>query len=270
MRDIIDNWRRWKDQLLIEQGTLKITKPGIQPGDPNIGEDYVKIAESELQQWKRLGNPRHGDPSGRWRQPIAKYWASIGKGFEYFVPKTLSATGSKNQLYGRGKKNPAWSAAFIQYCMIASGDSSWKKVNAAASENRGTISNHKWYWYGMFDNSLILQAKKQLSPDDWVFVPLTEADQRARGNRSGKILFTGSDIGYTNPNPGDLVLVVSKKGNREGYHGDIITSSGRVGGNTAPWGRVGSSTSPAVVILTKNPLVKKNVLQVLNNKKQER
>lgn len=270
MRDIIDNWRSWKDQLLIEQDTLKITKRGIQPKDPNVGKDYVKIAESEFQQWLGLGNPRHGDPSGKWRQPIAKYWASIGKGFKYFVPKTLSPTGSKNQLYGKGKKNPKWSAAFIQYCMIASGDSSWNRVNGSAP-NSGTISNHRYYWSGMFDNSLKLQAKKQLSADDWVFVPLTEADQQARGNRTGKILFTGSDIGYTKPKPGDLVLIVSKKGNREGYHGDIVTSSGRVGGNTtASGGRVGDSASPAVVILTKNPLVKKNVLQVLNNKKQER
>ena len=273
MRPIIKQWRSWKKNNLTERKELsyKGIVPGLQPSDPNIGKPYTEIAKTEFDNWLKMGNPRHGDRRGLWRQPIAKYWASIKKGFSYFVPQTLAEVGSERQWYGKGKKNPMWSAAFIQYCMTAAGDEPWDRVCGSATERKGTISNHSWYWSGMFDNSLKLQIGEEIQPDDWVFVPLTPDDQNARKNRSDKLSFTGQDIGYNTAQPGDLILVVTKRANgSSGYHGDIMTSSGPIGGNTTrSGGRVGSSVQTPKVALTKDLQVKKAIRELLSTSKEE-
>ena len=268
MKLIMNQWRKWKDQSLSENKKSPYggLVPGVQPSDPNIGKHYTEIAKSEFDNWLKMGNPRHGDRSGTWRKPIAKYWASIKKGFKYFIPQTLADVGSEKQWYGRGKKNPMWSAAFVQYCMIVSGDKPWLRIQGQGAERRGTISNHAWYWSGIFENSLKIQSGEEILSDDWIFIPLSTADQNARGQRSDKVLFTGQDIGYDKAQPGDITLITTRGvSGRQGYHGDIMTSSGPIGGNTTrSGGRVGPSAGAPKIILTKNSEVKERIKKFLS------
>lgn len=283
---ILENWRNFisknnNDELNERKAMIKLKDvvivPGLQPKDSNTGSNYLEIAEQELKAWK--SEPINNQSANKTKNKymwyrIAKYWAAIRRGF--YAMAGGAATG---KLYGPGKKNPAWSAAFIQYCMLKGKDPSWPKIQgkgqaAFGNKVKNTPSNHAWYWAGAFVNTLMLQDPKntsKVSEDDWIFIPLDPAHGKFLGKKN-EIKFIGSQVGYPKEQVGDIVLVTGLNpelhggsGRKPGeYHGDIQTSSGRIGGNTSPQGgRVGPTQSNVMALMTKNSEVKNKIREIL-------
>ena len=329
MKTIFENWFRFlneneeKDKRF--HCNLKDFKKGIQDWDENKGKNYIDIAKAELDMW--LSPPINNksskyDPRGVTLCSVAKYWSAIYSPLA-FAKKVLSKKqGGTGEYYSvGGNKNPAWSAAFIQYCMRASNDTSWERIQGNGQHLSGYgIGNHAWYWAGAYHNTLLLQnpdseVRSQVKDDDWIYLPVkklhgtfmrpakdTYRIYRGKDKRTGKgkytkhktidsaksylgrgedkkplswINFVTSDIGYSKVR-GDIILIVAsstrKKGIKTGrFHGDFIADGGeRIGGNVShAGGRVGSSESEVCAILTKDPKVKREIINFLGFNKAE-
>lgn len=186
MKTIFENWLRFLNENEEKDKrfycNLKDFKKGIQDWDENKGKNYIDIAQTELDMW--LASPINNksskyDPQGITLCSVAKYWSAIYSPLA-FARKVLSKKqGGTGKYYSvRGNKNPAWSAAFIQYCMRASNDTSWERIQGKGQHLSGYgIGNHAWYWAGAYHNTLLLQnpdksVRDQILDDDWIYIPL--------------------------------------------------------------------------------------------------
>lgn len=228
------------------------------------GDQHAAIAERELNNWPKdeKGRPlKENDPS-TW-PIIAGYWKHIKR--NDLAKKTLN---KKRPLYKSlepdGKEGPAWSSAFITFCM--QGDVGFK--NLLGGRGGGA---HYQYYKTAIQNSLNIVKKinnKEFDVGvDWIFLPVTKNPGNdkhpalAKGHEQIMDILQGQPNRYSQKR-GDIGLKSS--GTVSGLHGDIfINSKDKVGGNLGDAVKKGKGVTRA--ILTKNPDAVKQLYEYASN-----
>lgn len=196
------------------------------------GNDHVQTAMQELNSWPKDKSENN---------PIT--WEKISN---YWIQGTGANERTAEWLKDPSNRKEPWSAAFIQW--VLRGDEQFQKVNQVG-KSRGYPSKmaHAQYVYGAIGNTT---KKDELQKGEWFYIP---GNISGGGIRDGALRKAG--INFRNlkyqPQVGDIAITDYSSGTK--FHGDIITPSGRIGGNVDNKVSVRSNNKKIFGIVTKNP-----------------
>ena len=196
------------------------------------GNNHVQNAVQELNSWPK-GQSENNPIT--WEK-ISNYWIE-GSGANERTAEWLKDPSNRKQ---------PWSAAFIQW--VLRGDEQFQRVNQMGN-SRGYPSKmaHAQYVYGAIGNTT---KKEELQDGEWFYIP---------GNISGAGIKDGAlrkaGVNFRNlkyqPQVGDIAITDYSSGTK--FHGDVITPSGRIGGNVGNKVSVRKNNKKIFGIVTKNP-----------------
>ena len=148
----------------------------------------------------------------------------------------------------------AWSAVFIRWVTREAGQEVPSLSENMKASHRGYVEAAKK------NTSKLLKSKKPVK-DEWIYLPMFRRLRNLGDDELRNEGLVNKNIGYQ-PQIGDIII--TSGGVASGYHGDILTSQGRVGGNVSNTVKVRSENMPMYGIVTNNPSAKSKLLQYIS------
>ena len=204
-------------------------------------------AVREFNNWP-TGKTENSDDTLEFLERYLKDSRAIGKSLSKDQVKNWVETNIRNPK--KGRKPYAWSAVFLR--------SVTKQAGQELPSEKGMLASHKGYVEAAKKNTLKPGGP---APGEWFYLPMNKP---LPALEDGELRDKG--IGLQNPNfdylPQNGDIIMTTGGRDSGYHGDILTSKGRIGGNVSDAIGVRSPNKPMHGIVTNNPKARE---QLLNN-----
>jgi len=224
----------------------KSSAAGVSMSPGQSGSSVADVAVREFNNWPS-GKTENSDDTLDFLERYLKDSRAIGKNLSKDQVKNWVETNIRNP--EQGKKPYAWSAVFLR--------SVTKQAGQELPSERGMLASHKGYVEAAKKNTL-----KPGGPDEgeWFYLPMEKplpalGDQSLRSDG-----ITNKSINYE-PQNGDIIITTG--GRDSGYHGDILTSKGRIGGNVSDAIGIRSPSKPMHGIVTNNPKAREQLLNKL-------